>query len=75
MLSLVVSVVFAALFYWYGGRLIGIRTDEDPRVSVSAVAEIATLFGALPVSVYLMAKLRKVHNTNKELKATDESTP
>lgn len=72
-LSFVMSVVLGALCYWYVGRLLGLRSPEDRRVSVSAVATLATVFAVLPVSVYIRHKLRKVRN--EERKAADEPAP
>ena len=70
-LSFVMSVIFATLCYWHVGRLLELRSREDSQVSVSAIAIIATVFAALPASVYIRHKLGKAHN--RELKDADGS--
>ncbi|MFH1500292.1 MAG: hypothetical protein ABII82_21000 [Verrucomicrobiota bacterium] len=72
-LSFVMCVVLGALCYWHAGRLLGLRSGEDRRVSVNVVATLATVFAVLPISVCIRHWLKKVHNS--ERKDADESAP
>ena len=62
-LSLVMCVVLGALCHSaeYPRLLAG-----APRDDAAVVAAIATVFAVLPVSVYIVHKLKKVHNSEQK---------